>query len=117
MTSSRKSMNTLRWILDFFGYRRGAASSSASPIVVTRHENGVTIEFPYSEGLQARVRRRAWRQFEIGIVLLIASLIGFVICDLYEWRSFAQNLVLVVAFLSGLVNLVGAAHASWRPWL
>ena len=81
---------------------------------VTRNETGVTIDFPFSLDGHLKARRRAWRFFEVGILLLIGTVVCFAVCRLAGWSAIIP--MLVVTFVAGLVALMAAASRMWSAW-
>jgi hypothetical protein len=84
-----------------------------SSVIVTRHDAGVTIDFPFSLDGHLEARRRAWRYFEVGILLLIGTVIGFPVC-VAVW--FEMIPILAVTFVAGIIALVAAADRMWSAW-
>jgi hypothetical protein len=84
-----------------------------SSVIVTRHDAGVTIDFPFSLDGHLEARRRAWRYFEVGILLLIGTVIGFPVC-VAVWSVIIP--MLPVTFIAGLITLMAAASRMWSAW-
>jgi hypothetical protein len=91
-----------------------SAAPLNSKIVLTAHDSGISLDFPLAEDPRYRARRRAWRTFEAGILLLIGTLIAYVFCVMGEWRELQPFLGFL--FVVGLICLVGAASQSWATW-
>jgi len=81
---------------------------------VTRHEAGVTIDFPFSLDAHLKARRRAWRFFEVGILLLTGTVLCFAVCRMAGWSAIIP--MLAVTFIAGLVALMAAASRMWSAW-
>jgi hypothetical protein len=85
-----------------------------SPVRVTEHETGVTLDFPCPRDAHREGRLRAWRSFEIGIGLQIGAVIWYAACAMATWP--AGQLLAVLPLAAGLVVLVIASNQSWAAW-
>jgi hypothetical protein len=83
-------------------------------VFVTRHEAGVTIDFPFSLAAHLKARRLAWRFFEVGILLLIGTVVCFAVCRMAGWSGIIP--MLAVTFIAGIVALMAAASRMWSAW-
>jgi hypothetical protein len=83
-------------------------------VFVTRHEAGVTICFPFSSDGRLEARHRAWRLSEVGILLLIGTVVCFAICSMAGCSGIIP--MLAVTFIAGIVALMGAASRMWSAW-
>jgi hypothetical protein len=83
-------------------------------VVVTRHEAGITLDFPLIIDDHLAARRRAWRFFEVGVFLLVGSVGCLAACRMAGW--FALIPMLAVPFLAGIVALVAAANRMRTAW-
>jgi hypothetical protein len=83
-------------------------------VYVTRNEAGVTIGFPFSSDARLEARRRAWRFFEVGILLLVGTVVCFAICNMAGWSGVIP--MLTVTFIAGIVALMAAASRMWSAW-
>lgn len=81
------------------------------PLTLTRHDTGLTLDIPLPPDPREPARRRAWRLFEVGILLLVSILIGYVALDMTDRR--AQQPWLGIPFVVGIVLLAAAASKSW----
>lgn len=85
-----------------------------SKVVPTRHETGVTLDFPLSEDGHLEARRRAWRTFEVGIFILVGCVAGFIVFRRSGLSVMMPMLDLV--FVAGIVTLIAAASRMWAAW-
>jgi hypothetical protein len=85
-----------------------------SGVIVTRHESGVTIDFPFSLDGHLEARRRAWRFFEVGMLLLNGTVLCFAVCIMAGWSAIIE--ILAVTFIAGLIVLMAAASRMWSAW-
>jgi uncharacterized membrane protein YgdD (TMEM256/DUF423 family) len=85
-----------------------------SSVFVTRHEAGVTIGFPYSSDSRLETRRRAWRFFEVGILLLVGTVVCYAVCSMAGWSGIIP--MLAVTFFAGIVTLMAAASRMCSAW-
>ncbi len=86
-----------------------------SKIVLTAHDTGISLEFPVAEDPRYQARRRAWRTFEVGIFILMGTLIAFAVGRMFEWRGMPAGF-LTVPFVVGLLCLAAASSQSWATW-
>jgi hypothetical protein len=87
-----------------------------SNIVLSRHEAGVALDFPLSEDAHLEARRRAWRTFEIAIVLLIICVVIYAACGVMRRAPLFLAGGLAVLFFAGIVLLIIASSRSWHAW-
>jgi hypothetical protein len=83
-------------------------------VSAVHHHGGVTLDFPLPDDARLLDRREAWHLFEIGLFLLMATIIWFAACMAFGWRE--QTSFAALPFLGGLALLVAAARRSWAGW-
>lgn len=88
----------------------GSAASSVGRIALTPHDAGIILDFPRHVDPRQIGRRRAWRTFEVGILTLIFTVIGYVALDMAH--GLRWHIVLVAPFFFGLTCLVLAASRA-----
>jgi hypothetical protein len=91
------------------------AAPVSSKIALTRHDTGITFDFPLPADPRERARTRAWVLFEIGILSLISTIIVYVFFQVYNFET--GVIFLVVPFVGGLIALASASGQSWKAWL
>ena len=117
-----------RAIIDFFksGQRRRAipAASAAVEVVnshqreplipaaitLTKHETGITLEFPMREDRRPILRALAWRQFHGGLFFLMVPILAYASCQFFGYRHSINYWTPV--FVTGLFLLAAAANKS-----
>jgi hypothetical protein len=82
-----------------------------SKVIVTQQEAGVTLDFPLFVDGDLKARRRTWRTFEVGILLLVGSVACFFACWLAGWLVIIPMLPLI--FFAGIFALIAAANRMW----
>lgn len=85
-----------------------------SQIALTQPGAGITLEFLLPQDDRLDARRRAWRAFEIAIILLVGAVIWFVVCKRAEWPSLL--LLAYIMFMIGIGTLIASANQSWAAW-
>ncbi|MSU77384.1 MAG: hypothetical protein EXS16_04720 [Gemmataceae bacterium] len=121
-------MNLWRAIIDFFASgqrRRGSPVNQSADVVEkekqgnppitstitqTTHEAGITLDFPMREDSRPSARELAWRQFQIGLFLSLASVMIYAICKRFGIHDVA--VYLGIPLIAGLIMLIAAAHAG-----
>jgi hypothetical protein len=103
---------------NLFGLFSKPEAANGRPLAfeTTHHSSGVTIAFLHSDAHE-RGRRRAWLFFEIGIGVLIATIIAFAAFATFQVQEFILVAVFLgMPFVYGLIMLVMAANKAIDVW-
>jgi hypothetical protein len=85
-------------------------------VLVTCHTTGVTLDFPLSPSGHEEARRKAWRFFEIGILLSLGSVIWFAVCQVAGWTGIIPRGIAIPLCIGGIIALVASANRSRWAW-
>ncbi len=81
-------------------------------ITLTRHNIGITIDFPLTDDCGSINNDQGWRDFGIGLLLSLGPIIGFLILMQLRIAGLGYYYALGIAFLLGLLSFVFSAQKA-----